>query len=93
MRRRFFWVPFFSLVILFTVIGCSSVYRALDNYKACAGDSECLSNMESVRENSYVVTKSAASGLPIPSMPEIIAIAVSNLLSFGYGVFHGKKKG
>ena len=46
-----------------------------------------------VKESSYVVAKTASSNIPLPSVPEVIAVVVSNIVSFGYGVFHGKKKG
>ena len=51
-----------------------------------------MQEMDKVKESTYVVTKAASSGFPVPSVPEIIAVLVSNLASFGYGVFHGKKQ-
>lgn len=93
MRKKHFWVSFFGLCLLFVCLGCASVSRSIDNYKACAGDSVCMSEMQKVKESSYVVAKAASSNIPLPSVAEIIAVVVSNALSFGYGVFHGKKKG
>jgi len=92
MARRTMWISFFSLCVLFTCLGCASVSRVMDNYKACQGDRVCLEEMSKVKETSYVVAKASASGVPLPSVPEVIAVVVSNVLSFGYGVFHGGKK-
>lgn len=93
MARRQMWCAFFSVCLLFTCLGCAAVSRSIDNYKACQGDQECLDQMTKVKESSYVVAKTASSNIPLPSVAEIIAVVVSNALSFGYGVFHGKKKG
>lgn len=93
MARRQMWCSFFALCLLFTCLGCAAVSRSIENYKACEGDSVCLAEMEKVKESSYVVAKTASSNIPLPSVAEIIAVVVSNALSFGYGVFHGKKKG
>lgn len=75
----------------FTLLGCAAVSKAVDRYKACKGDPVCVQEMESVRQASYVVSKSAA-GPMLPSMSEVIAVLVSNVVSFGFGVFHGGKK-
>lgn len=91
MARRSMWSAFFGLLLLLTCLGCASVSRAIDDYKSCAGDSECMSEMTKVKESSYVVAKAASSTMPLPSLPEVIAVVVSNLFSFGYGVFHGGK--
>ena len=92
MYRRMFWCTFFGFCLLFTCLGCASVSRAIDNYKACKDDPVCVQQMEDVKEASYVVSKTASSNIPLPSVPEVIAVIVSNVVSFGYGVFHGKKK-
>ena len=88
MRRWFFF-----LVICFTVVGCAATKQALDNYEACKGDKVCIEQMENVRSASYTVAKSATNSIPLPSLAEGIAIAVSNLIAFGFGVLKGRKKG
>ena len=88
----FISLPFLLLWVFFTCLGCASVSKALDNYKACQGDQVCMSEMTKVKDRAYVVAKASSSGFPLPSVAEIIAVAVSNVVSFGYGVFHGKKK-
>lgn len=93
MARRQMWCSFFAFCLLFICLGCAAVSRSIDNYKACQGDSVCLAEMNKVKESSYVVAKASSSNFPLPSVAEIIAVIVSNGLSFGYGVFHGKKKG
>ena len=93
MVRKSFWIVYISLCLLFTGAGCAALNTAVENYKACKGDQVCMEEMKKAGEASYVVAKSASSSVPIPSVPEIIAVIVSNLVSFGYGVFHGKKKG
>ena len=93
MTCRYFWCSFLGVCFLFTTLGCAAVSRSIDNYKACSGDQACLSEMTKVKESSYVVAKAASNNLPLPSVPEVIAVIVSNVVSFGYGVFHGKKKG
>ena len=93
MRRRSWIVGFFGVCVLFTILGCTTVSRSIKNYEACKGDPSCMSEMEKVKESSYVIAKSASSNIPLPSVAEIIAVLVSNGLSFGYGVFHGKRKG
>lgn len=75
-----------------TLLGCVAVKRSLDNYQACQGDVECVEKMESARQASYIVTKSAAGPL-MPSTAEVVAVLVSNVVAFGVGVFHGRKKG
>jgi SNF family Na+-dependent transporter len=93
MTRRTMWISFFAVCFFFTCLGCAAVTRSISNYKACVGDQECMAEMSKVKESSYVVAKAASSNIPLPSVAEIIAVVVSNALSFGYGVFHGKKKG
>ena len=88
MRR---WI--FFLMFCFTIIGCAATKQALDNYEACKGDQACVTEMEQVRASSYVVAKTATNSLPLPSLGEGIAIVVSNLIAFGFGVLKGKKKG
>jgi len=79
------------LCLFFTVSGCLTVKGALENYEACKGDQVCMAEMSKVQEASYVVTKSVSNNSPIPSLPEVLAVFVSNLISFGYGVFYGGK--
>ena len=93
MARRQLWCSFFALCLLFTFLGCAAVSRSIENYKACEGDQVCMDGMQKVKESSYAVAKAASSNIPLPSAAEVIAVVVSNALSFGYGVFHGKKKG
>ena len=92
MVRRSLWVGFLSCCLLLTVAGCLTVSKAVQAYEECKGDVECLKEMDQVRVSSYVVTKSATNSMPIPSVPEFIALVVSNVVAFVYGVFHGKKK-
>ena len=87
MRR---WI--FFLMLCFTIVGCAATKRALDNYEACKGDQECITEMGQVRASSYVVAKTATNSLPLPSLGEGIAIVISNLVAFGFGVLKGKKK-
>lgn len=84
---------FFVLLFCFTVTGCVAVKKSLDNYEACKGDSVCMSEMAQVKNTSYVVTKSATELMPLPSVGEGIALLVSNLVAFGFGVLKGRKKG
>lgn len=83
-----------TLIICFTMtlLGCVAVKKSIDNYEACKGDVACVQKMDEARQASYVVTKSAAGPL-LPSTSEVVAVIVSNIVAFGVGVFHGKKKG
>ena len=83
----------FLLVLCFsaTLLGCSSVQRSMEAYEACKADSECVAEMDKARSTSYVITKTAASSTGFPSVPEVLAVLVSNLASFGVGVLRGKK--
>lgn len=74
-------------------MGCAATKQALDNYEACKGDSVCIEQMEQVRTESYTVAKTATNYLPMPSLGEAIALGVSNLVAFGFGVLKGRKKG
>lgn len=83
----------FLLCSIFVIIGCASTKEALDRYEACKGDPVCISEMEKVKSVSFSVTKGAVTPF-VPSSPaELIALGVSNLLSFAFGVWKGKKKG
>lgn len=93
MARRSMWCGFFGLCFLFVFLGCAAVSKSIDNYSACKADEVCYSEMMKVKNASYVVTKGAGSNFPLPSTAEVVAVVVSNIVSFGYGVFHGKKKG
>jgi len=73
-------------------MGCASVQRSLDNYQACKADAECSAKMAETGRVASVVTKTAASGFPMPSVPEALAWVVSNIATFAYGVSHGKRK-
>ncbi|QXP08356.1 MAG: hypothetical protein [Arizlama microvirus] len=88
MRRWFLF-----LVLCFTLIGCHTVKKSLDNYEACKGDQVCMEEMTKVKESSYVISKSAVAAYPLPSVGEGIALLVSNLVAFGFGVLKGRKKG
>ena len=70
----------------------SNIYILLGRVLGVEGCVECLKEMDKVRVSSYVVTKTATNSMPIPSVPEFIALVVSNVAAFVYGVFHGKKK-
>jgi len=83
---------FFVLLLCFTFVGCASVKKALDNYEACKGDPVCMEDMTKVKGSSYVVTKSATELMPLPSVGEGIALLVSNLVAFGFGVLKGGRK-
>ncbi|WNK14590.1 MAG: hypothetical protein [Microvirus sp.] len=84
---------FFVLLLCFTVTGCVVVKKSLDNYEACKGDPVCMEEMTKVKESSYVISKSAVAAYPLPSVGEGIALLVSNLVAFGFGVLKGRKKG
>jgi len=84
---------FFFLCLCFTVSGCLTVKGALDNYEACKGDAVCMEEMVKVKDTSYVVSKAAVSAYPLPSLGEGLALLVSNLVAFGFGVLKGRKKG
>ena len=84
---------FFVLLLCFTVVGCVAVKKSLDNYEACKGDPVCMEEMTKVKASSYVGTKSATELMPLPSVGEGIALLVSNLVAFGFGVLKGRKKG
>ena len=85
------WIMF--LCLFFTVSGCLTVKGALENYEACKGDQVCMEEMTKVKESSYVVSKAAVAAYPLPSVGEGIALLVSNLVAFGFGVVKGRKKG
>ena len=91
MVKKSFWVAYLSLCFLFTCLGCAALSTAVDNYKACKGDQVCVAEMSKVKEATYEVTRSAGSNFPVPSVPEILAFVVSNIVSLCYGVFHGSK--
>ena len=87
-RLKIVFIVCFSL----TLMGCVAVKKSLDNYQACKGDAVCLEEMNKARATAYTVTK-AATGPLLPSTSEVLAMIVSNVVSFGFGVFHGKKRG
>lgn len=89
--RRFFLVQFLLVCVFLTCVGCAAVSRSIDNYKACQGDQECLDQMTNVKEVTYAVTKNTATSFPFPSVPETIALVISNVVSFGFGAFRGSK--
>lgn len=91
--RRYFLFFCLGMALFIGVVGCKSVQVALDNYEACQGNSICIAEMEAVRSASYTVTKSAVNSFPLPNVGETIAITVSNLLAFVFGMFRGKRKG
>ena len=55
--------------------------------------------MSKVKEDAYVATKTvsqavaSSASLSFPSVSEALAVLVSGLVSYVYGVRHGKKKG
>jgi len=85
------WV--FFLCCVFMVTGCLTVKGALDKYEACKGDQVCMAEMSKVKESSYIVSKAAVNAYPLPSVGEGIALVISNLVAFGFGVVKGRKKG
>ena len=89
--RRFFMTWFFVVCLCSTVLGCAAVHHAIDNYKACNGNQQCLDEMNKVKDTTAVVSKTAAAAFPLPSVPECIAFLVSNIAAFGYGAWHGGK--
>lgn len=78
-----------ALVVLLGVVCCGCV--ATDRYKACLADTACYAEMEAARASAYNVTKSAAGFPGVPSVPEVLALLVSNLAAFGVGVLKGRK--
>ena len=85
------WIMF--LCLFFTVSGCLTVKGALENYEACKGDQVCMEEMVKEKDTSYVVSKAAIAANPLPSVGEGIAVVLSNLVAFGFGVLKGRKKG
>ena len=83
----------FIVCFALTLMGCVAVKKSLDNYEACKGDPVCLQEMQSAKEVSYAVTKTATAPFIPVSFPEAIAFVVSNVFAFGFGVVKGKKKG
>lgn len=81
------------MFLLFFLTGCAGIQKSVDRYQACIEDPACLAQMEDVKQVSYDVTKVAASGFPISSIPDAIAYIASNVIAFGFGVLKGKKKG
>lgn len=81
------------LLIVFFIVGCSAVKKSVDNFEACKGDPVCMEQMTTVKDTSYVITKGAASAFPIPSLGESVALVVSNIVAFIFGVLKGRKKG
>lgn len=80
-------------MLCFMIMGCVATKQAMDNYEACKGDLQCVQEMSRVKDTSYVITKSATEFMPLPSVGEGIALLVSNLVAFGFGVLKGRKKG
>lgn len=76
-----------SMLLLFFV-GCAAV----DRYDSCKSDPVCLQKMEDAKAASYVVSTSAAKASGVPSGAELIGLLVSNIVAFGTGVWHGKRK-
>lgn len=83
---------FFLVMFVITSLGCVAVTKSLDNYNACVGDPVCVSEMAKVKSTTHAVVETTASSLGAPTAPEFIAVVVSNLVSFGFGVLKGKKK-
>ena len=71
------------LVFSLTLLGCASVKRSMEAYEACKADTECVKEILKIQDSTYVVTKAAASGAGFPSVPEVLAVLVSNLAAFG----------
>lgn len=90
---------FFLLMFALTSLGCVAVKNAHEKYLACAGDLKCYEEMSKIKENAYVATKTvsqavaSSASMSFPSIPEALAVLVSGLVSYVYGVRHGKKKG
>ena len=85
--REFAKAFLFSTVLWF-VVGCAAVGR----YDNCKNDPVCVQKMNDARQASYIVSKSTAQATGMPSSAEVIALLVSNLVAFGTGVWHGKRK-
>lgn len=83
----------FALLVVLTFVGCLQVRRSVDNYQACKGDPVCWAEMNNVKEDTYNITKVATSAMPSVSIQEGIALLISNIVAFGFGVMKGKKKG
>ena len=79
------------VLLLLTFLGCVAVNKSIDNYKACKGDPVCMSEMEKVQQLTYNAVEPVAQS-SIPSIGEIIALAISNIAAFGFGVMQGRKK-
>lgn len=82
---------FLLSMLLLTSIGCVTVSKSLEKYRACKDDPECYTMMLSAKEASYTVTEAAVSS-SIPSGAQSIALVVSNIVAFAVGVWKGKKK-
>jgi len=79
------------VLLLLTFLGCVAVNKSIDNYKACKGDPVCLAEMEKVKEVTYDVVEPVVSA-NMPSMAQVIALTISNIVAFGFGVLKGRKK-
>ena len=66
-----------------TLLGCTAVDRSLKNYEACQGDQQCMDDMLQVKDTSYQIARGAALGFPLPSIPETIALVISNIAAPG----------
>ena len=79
--------------LLLFCLGCATVSKSVDNFQACKDDPVCFAQMEQLKSSSHIIVESAVSSVPFPSVPEWIAIGISNVLAFAFGAMRGKKKG
>ncbi|AXH78152.1 MAG: hypothetical protein [Microviridae sp.] len=89
--RRVVMVYWLLGALFLTCLGCAAVDRSIQDYKACKGDQQCLKDMTDVKDTSYIVAKGVTSSFPLPSIPEAIAIVVSNVAAFVFGATQGHK--
>lgn len=82
---------FFICLLCCTVWGCTAVKGTLNDYDRCASDLDCMAEIQTVKDSTYMTTKMATSSIPI-GVPDIIALVVSNIASFGVGVVKGRRK-
>ena len=81
----------FVLLLLITSAGCITTKQAVDDYQRCMADAECSAQVNAVKSHSYVATETAITTSGIPRLADIIAVIVSSVVSFGFGVVKGRK--
>lgn len=81
----------FLIAVLIFLVGCKTTEVMLSDYEKCVADPMCHAEIDQIRENAHLVTEGAVN-TAFPSMGELAAITVSNIVAFFVGVMKGRKK-